>query len=86
MLWFGNSAYVYLSVAFIQMVKALMPCVILVYGVGIAFKVEHFKPDVMANMAVIALGVAIASYGEPEHNMTGFLLLMGSVSARLSAS
>lgn len=78
-LWMGNSAYVYLSVAFIQMVKALMPC--LVYGVGVAFKVEHFKPDVMANMAVIALGVAIASYGELSFNMTGFLLLMGSVSA-----
>ena len=56
-----------------------MPC--LVYGVGVAFKVEHFKPDVMANMAVIALGVAIASYGELSFNMTGFLLLMGSVSA-----
>ena len=27
-LWLGNSAYVYLSVAFIQMVKALMPCVV----------------------------------------------------------
>ena len=36
----GNSAYVYLSVAFIQMVKALMPCV--VYLVGVAFKVESF--------------------------------------------
>ena len=78
-LWFGNSAYVYLSVAFIQMVKALMPCV--VYGVGIAFKVETYKPQTLANMAMIALGVAIASYGELNFNFTGFVLLMGSIAA-----
>ena len=27
-LWLSNSAYLYLSVAFIQMVKAQMPCVV----------------------------------------------------------
>ena len=59
-LWFGNSAYVYLSVAFIQMVKALMPCV--VYGVGIAFKVETYKPQTLANMAMIAPGVPSSAH------------------------
>ena len=76
-LWMGNSAYVYLSVAFIQMVKALMPCI--VYVVGIAFKVEKYTAKVMTNMVVIAVGVAIASYGELNFNTTGFLLLMGSL-------
>ena len=70
-LWLGNSAYVYLSVAFIQMVKALMPCV--VYLVGVAFKVESFKTRVMANM------VAIASYGELNFHAFGFALLMASI-------
>ena len=76
-LWMGNTAYVYLSVAFIQMVKALMPCV--VYTVGCIFKVEKYKKETMMNMAVIALGVGIASYGELNFNLTGFMLLMGSI-------
>ena len=29
-LWFSNTSYLYLSVAFIQMVKAMMPCVVYV--------------------------------------------------------
>ena len=76
-LWMGNTAYVYLSVAFIQMVKALMPCV--VYLVGIIFKVEKYRKDTMINMIVIAIGVAIASYGELNFNLTGFLFLLGSL-------
>ena len=76
-LWLGNSAYVYLSVAFIQMVKALMPCV--VYLVGVAFKVESFKTRVMANMVAIAVGVSIASYGELNFHAFGFALLMASI-------
>ena len=76
-LWMGNTAYVYLSVAFIQMVKALMLCV--VYTVGCAFKVEKYKKKTMMNMMVIALGVGIASYGELNFNLTGFMLFMGSI-------
>ena len=76
-LWMGNSAYVYLSVAFIQMVKALMPAV--VYLVGIAFRVEQFKTKTMANMLTIAGGVAIASFGEINFNGFGFSLLMASL-------
>jgi len=76
-LWMGNSAYVYLSVAFIQMVKALMPAV--VYCVGVVFKVEVFNRKTMANMLSIALGVAIASFGEINFNAFGFSLLMASL-------
>ena len=76
-LWLGNSAYVYLSVAFIQMVKALMPCV--VYLVGVGFKVESFKMRVMANMVAIAVGIAIASYGELNFHAFGFALLIASI-------
>ena len=60
-LWLGNSAYVYLSVSFIQMVKALMPCV--VYIVAVAYQVETFRARVMFNMLIISFGVAVASYG-----------------------
>ncbi|ONK68840.1 uncharacterized protein A4U43_C05F16560 [Asparagus officinalis] len=41
-LWFSNSAYVYLSVSFIQMLKALMP--VAVYSLGVLFKKEWRGP------------------------------------------
>lgn len=75
----GNSAYLYLSVSFIQMVKAIMPCV--VYTCGILFKLEKFKARTMMNMLVISVGVAIASYGELNFHLTGFVLLLGSIFA-----
>ena len=39
-LWFSNSAYIFLSVSFIQMLKALMP--VAVYSIGVAFKKDNF--------------------------------------------
>lgn len=78
-LWLGNSAYLYLSVAFIQMVKASMPCV--VYLVGVSFQIETFKVNTMANMVVITVGVAIASYGELNFHAFGFTLLIASILA-----
>lgn len=76
-LWMGNTAYLYLSVAFIQMVKALMPCI--VYAVGVLQNVENHTWRKLANMITITVGVAIASYGELNFNLTGFLLLLGSL-------
>ena len=61
-LWFGNAAYVTLSVSFIQMLKALMPAA--VFGVGCALGTEAFKWGTVANMAVVTGGVALASVGE----------------------
>eukprot|EP00894_Picocystis_sp_ML_P001228 jgi/Pico_ML_1/51745/g309.t1 len=77
-LWFCNSAYIYLSVSFIQMLKALMP--VIVYSIGVAAKLEGFDSTKMANMAVISIGVAVASYGELNFNLTGVIMqLMGLV-------
>ena len=108
-LWVGNAAYLYLSVSFIQMLKAsaagqlgggvpgacqglqargrharavplpaasgrapppspaapraqaLMP--VAVFSVGCAFGTERFNWTTMANMLLVTLGVAVASYG-----------------------
>ncbi|KAL0330540.1 UNVERIFIED_CONTAM: putative sugar phosphate/phosphate translocator [Sesamum radiatum] len=60
-LWLSNSAYIYLSVSFIQMLKALMP--VAVYTIGIMFKKDSYKNNTMFNMLAISLGVAIAAYG-----------------------
>ncbi|KAJ6794899.1 Uncharacterized protein M6B38_228325 [Iris pallida] len=76
-LWFSNSAYIYLSVSFIQMLKALMP--VAVYSIGVLLKREPFRPGSMANMLAISLGVAIAAYGEARFDATGVALQLAAV-------
>ncbi|XP_031102218.1 probable sugar phosphate/phosphate translocator At4g32390 [Ipomoea triloba] len=76
-LWFSNSAYIYLSVSFIQMLKALMP--VAVYSIGILFKKDAYKPSTMANMISISIGVAIAAYGEAKYDSWGVLLQLAAV-------
>ncbi|KAF7817243.1 putative sugar phosphate/phosphate translocator [Senna tora] len=76
-LWLSNSAYIYLSVSFIQMLKALMP--VAVYSIGVLLKKETFKSETMANMVSISLGVAIAAYGEARFDTWGVILQLGAV-------
>ncbi|KAH7434713.1 hypothetical protein KP509_06G031700 [Ceratopteris richardii] len=76
-LWLSNSAYIYLSVSFIQMLKALMP--VAVYSISVLMKREGFKSETMVNMVCISVGVAIAAYGEALFNMWGVILQLGAV-------
>lgn len=76
-LWLSNSAYIYLSVSFIQMLKALMP--VAVYSIGVLSKKESFKSETMANMVSISIGVAIAAYGEAKFDSWGVILQLGAV-------
>ncbi|XP_043699739.1 probable sugar phosphate/phosphate translocator At5g25400 [Telopea speciosissima] len=76
-LWFSNSAYIYLSVSFIQMLKALMP--VAVYSIGVFFKKETFKTESMMNMLSISFGVAVAAYGEARFDTWGVILQLAAV-------
>ncbi|KAL0394265.1 UNVERIFIED_CONTAM: putative sugar phosphate/phosphate translocator [Sesamum latifolium] len=76
-LWLSNSAYIYLSVSFIQMLKALMP--VAVYSIGIMFKKDSYKSSTMFNMLAISVGVAIAAYGEAKYDSWGVFLQLGAV-------
>nr|CAD1821965.1 unnamed protein product [Ananas comosus var. bracteatus] len=76
-LWFSNSAYIYLSVSFIQMLKALMP--VAVYSISVLFKKETFRTSSMANMLSISFGVAIAAYGEARFDGWGVALQLAAV-------
>ncbi|CAI9775504.1 unnamed protein product [Fraxinus pennsylvanica] len=76
-LWLSNSAYIYLSVSFIQMLKALMP--VAVYSIGILFKKDSYKSNTMLNMLAISIGVAIAAYGEAQYDSWGVFLQLGAV-------
>lgn len=49
-LWLGNAAYEYLSVSFIQMLKALMP--VSVYTVAMSFGLEKFNQNVRPHPTV----------------------------------
>lgn len=68
-LWVGNAAYMYLSVSFIQMLKALMP--VAVFSVGCLFGTDRFNWPTFLNLVLVTLGVAIASHGEINFNMIG---------------
>ncbi|KAG6489682.1 probable sugar phosphate/phosphate translocator At2g25520 [Zingiber officinale] len=76
-LWFSNSAYIYLSVSFIQMLKALMP--VAVYSVGVLLNKESYRSSSMLNMLSISFGVAIAAYGEARFDAWGVALQLGAV-------
>ncbi|KAG6409492.1 hypothetical protein SASPL_127532 [Salvia splendens] len=76
-LWLSNSAYIFLSVSFIQMLKALMP--VAVYSIGILLKKDAYKSTTMSNMLAISVGVAIAAYGEAKYDSWGVFLQLGAV-------
>ncbi|KAL2346725.1 hypothetical protein Fmac_000725 [Flemingia macrophylla] len=76
-LWLSNSAYIYLSVSFIQMLKALMP--VAVYSIGVLLKKDPYNNSTMLNMLSISLGVAVAAYGEARFDAWGVLLQLGAV-------
>ena len=59
-LWLGNAAYLYLSVSFIQMLKALMP--VAVFCTGCTFGIESFSAGALANMvSTVLLGISLGS-------------------------
>ncbi|KAJ9533354.1 hypothetical protein QJQ45_026415 [Haematococcus lacustris] len=76
-LWTGNAAYLYLSVSFIQMLKASMPMV--VYVVGIMFATEKFTLFTVLNMIVVGTGIGIAAYGEILFVWVGVILQAASI-------
>eukprot|EP00976_Prorocentrum_cordatum_P106685 1194503-Prorocentrum_minimum.AAC.1 len=78
-LWLGNTAYLYISVSFIQMLKALMP--VAVFTTGTMFGTETFSTNTLVNMLVITVGVMIASYGEINFILIGVLVQLASIAS-----
>uniref|UniRef100_A0A0E0EHK4 Sugar phosphate transporter domain-containing protein n=1 Tax=Oryza meridionalis TaxID=40149 RepID=A0A0E0EHK4_9ORYZ len=78
-LWLGNSAYLYISVAFAQMLKAIMP--VAVFLLGAAFGLEEMSCKMLAIMSVISVGVIVASVGEITISWVGVVYQMGGVVA-----
>ena len=78
-LWASNTAYIYLSVAFIQMLKALSP--VTVYCIGCAIGLEKYTHARLANLGVVTLGVMISSFGEMNFHLFGFIVQIVAVLA-----
>ncbi|KAL9659492.1 hypothetical protein QQ045_024298 [Rhodiola kirilowii] len=66
---FGNTAYLHISVAFIQMLKALMP--VATFLVAVLCGTDKLRGDVFLNMLLVSVGVVISSYGEIHFNVVG---------------
>lgn len=74
----GNQAYLYLSVAFIQMLKATMPVAVLITSWVLMVSPINLKQ--LGNVSFIVIGVIIASIGEIKFDLTGFMWQAGGIS------
>ncbi|BCS22176.1 UDP-galactofuranose transporter [Aspergillus puulaauensis] len=73
----GNVTYLYLSVAFIQMLKATTPVAVLLATWGMGMAPVNLK--VLTNVAIIVVGVVIASFGEIKFVFIGFLFQIAGI-------
>ncbi|KAI1112749.1 triose-phosphate transporter [Nemania sp. NC0429] len=73
----GNLTYLYLSVAFIQMIKATTPVAVLLSSWAMGIAPVNLKQ--LANVSAIVVGVVIASFGEIKFVWIGFLYQLGGV-------
>ncbi|KAH8695507.1 DUF250 domain membrane protein [Talaromyces proteolyticus] len=73
----GNVTYLYLSVAFIQMLKATTPVAVLFATWGLGMSPVNLK--VLLNVSAIVVGVIIASFGEIKFVFIGFLFQIGGI-------
>ncbi|KAG2675554.1 hypothetical protein I3843_12G010800 [Carya illinoinensis] len=76
-LWLGNTAYMYISVSFAQMLKAIMPVAVFILGVAAGLEVMSCR--MLFIMSVISFGVLVASYGEIDISWIGVVYQMGGV-------
>jgi hypothetical protein len=73
----GNQAYLYLSVAFIQMLKATTPVAVLIATWSLGVSPVNMKT--LGNVSFIVIGVVIASMGELQFVMIGFLFQVAGI-------
>ncbi|KAF2218203.1 triose-phosphate transporter family-domain-containing protein [Elsinoe ampelina] len=73
----GNLTYLYLSVSFIQMLKATTPVAVLLATWSMGLAPPNMKT--LGNVSFIVLGVIIASVGEIKFVLIGFLFQIGGI-------
>lgn len=78
----SNTAYLYLSVAYIQMLKAFTPVAILL--ISWTFRIQEPSKKLAVIVFMISSGVALASHGELKFNLVGFLTQAAAVAFEAS--
>ncbi|KAF5368653.1 hypothetical protein D9757_010194 [Collybiopsis confluens] len=73
----SNTAYLYLSVSYIQMLKAFNAVAVLL--VSWAFRISEPNRKLAMIVVMISSGVAVASGGELEFNLFGFIVQAAAV-------
>lgn len=73
----GNLTYLYLSVAFIQMLKATTPVAVFIATWALGAGELNFKT--LFNISFIVVGVVMASFGEIDFVLKGFLFQCGGI-------
>ncbi|OXG86447.1 hypothetical protein C348_01070 [Cryptococcus neoformans Gb118] len=73
----SNTAYLTLSVSFIQMLKAFTPVAILL--ISAAFKLQMLNSRLILIALLISIGCALAAYGELNFEMFGFICQASAV-------
>ncbi|OAX42442.1 TPT-domain-containing protein [Rhizopogon vinicolor AM-OR11-026] len=73
----SNTAYLYLSVAYIQMLKAFTPVAILL--ISWVFRLSEPSRKLLLIVLMISSGVALASKGERWFSLVGFVIQAGGV-------
>ncbi|KAK5116928.1 hypothetical protein LTR62_006649 [Meristemomyces frigidus] len=73
----GNLTYLYLSVSFIQMLKATMPIAVLL--TSWTLRVSEPSLKTLGNVSLIVVGVVIASFGEIQFVLIGFMFQVGGI-------
>ncbi|KAG6873683.1 hypothetical protein C0995_012617 [Termitomyces sp. Mi166 len=74
---FSNTAYLYLSVSYIQMLKAFVPVAILL--ISWAARIQEPNRRLLLIVLMISSGVALASHGELHFHLGGFLIQAAAV-------
>lgn len=72
-LCFGNAGYIYLSVSFVQILKAFTPCAVV--AMLYATNMDVPSRNVTLSVIMMSVGTAVASFGEANFNLTGFLIM-----------
>lgn len=74
---FGNAAYLYLSVSFIQMLKAFSPVIVMLLAV--IFQVDTPSLPIIFSLFIICSGTLLTSLGEANFHLLGSLLFVLAV-------
>ncbi|KAG7441117.1 TPT-domain-containing protein [Guyanagaster necrorhizus] len=78
----SNTAYLYLSVSYIQMLKAFTAVAILL--ISWCFRIQEPNRKLAVIVVMISSGVALASHGELRFNLLGFIIQAAAVAFEAS--